>query len=238
MGESKENKAPTLKKKHKIWNIISRSLGIALWVALIVLCIINRDKISADGIVGLFPKNSWVSVVVMLCLFALKSVSVVVYIGVLYAASGILFSLPIAILINVIGTAITVSIPFFIGKKAGASLIGHLTEKHPKLTVIQEFSHQNDFLISFLLRMIGFLPGDIVCMYLGASQLNFIHYLIGSILGSMSAIISFAIMGMSANDITSPAFLISLGVELFLMAASVVFGIIWNLKKKNKTEKK
>ena len=236
MYENRERNGLTSERRHKIWSLLSKLLGIALWAALIIVCIVNREKISTEGIVGLVPKDSWISALVLFCLFAVKSVSVFVYSGILYAASGILFSLPIAIIVNIIGTVIMVSIPYFIGRKAGAQLVEHMIEKKPKLAVIRDFPHKNDLAFSFWVRIVGCLPGDLVCMYSGASKLNYWRYLVGSVLGSMSAVISFAVMGMSADDITSPAFLISLGIEFSLMVVSVVFGLIWNSKRKNKRE--
>ena len=234
MNESYERKQLTEKKRHKIWSLLSKLAGLGLWAALIIACIVNREKISAEGIVGLVPQNSWLSALVLFGLFAVKSVSVVIYSGILYAASGILFSLPVAILVNIIGTVIMVTIPYLIGRKAGTPLMEHLIEKNPKLKIIRDFPNQNDLFISFWVRIVGCLPGDLVCMYFGASQLKYWRYLVGSVLGSMSAVISFAVMGMSADDITSPAFLISLGIEFSLMVGSVVFGLIWNSKRKKK----
>ena len=118
MNEENERKRQTQANGHNILNIFGKVIGIGLWVALITICIVNRDRITAEGIVGLVSQNSWLSAIVLLALFALKSISVVIYSGILYAASGILFSLPIAIIINVIGTVIMVTIPYLIGRKA------------------------------------------------------------------------------------------------------------------------
>ena len=82
-------------------------------------------------------------------LFAVKSVSVVIYSGILYAASGILFSLPIAIIINIIGTVIMVTIPYLIERKAGTPLLGRLVAKNPKLAIIRDFPSQNELFVSF-----------------------------------------------------------------------------------------
>ena len=200
-------------------------------------CIVNRDKITAEGIVGLVPQNSWLSAIILLMLFAVKSVSVVIYSGILYAASGILFSLPIAIIINIIGTVIMVTIPYLIGRKAGTPLLERLVAKKPKLAIIRDFPSQNDLFVSFFVCIVGCLPGDLVCMYLGADRLNYTRYLIGSVLGSMSAVISFAVMGMNADDITSPGFLISLGIEFLLMVGSIVFGLVFSKRRKRNSEK-
>lgn len=219
-------------RKHRLSTVVSRIAGICIWVVLISVCAINIERISVDGIVDVIPQNSWISVLVLLCMFAVKSVSVVVYAGILYAASGILFSLPIAITINVIGTVIMVSIPYFIGKKAGMPLLECLINKRPRLALIRDFQSENCFFVSFLVRLVGCLPGDLVCMCFGAGVSNYWRYLAGSILGSVPAIVAFAVMGMSVNDVTSPAFLISLIAEFSLMLVSTVLAIVYNSRKK------
>ena len=237
MKEEKERKRQTQDKGHNILNIIGKVIGIGLWASLIIVCIVNRDKVTAEGIVGLVPQNSWLSAIFLLMLFAVKSVSVVIYSGILYAASGILFSLPIAIIINIIGTVIMVTIPYLIGRKAGTPMLERLIAKNPKLAIIRDFPSQNDLFVPFFVRIVGCLPGDLVCMYLGADRLNYPRYLIGSVLGSMSAVISFAVMGMNADDISSPGFLISLGIEFLLMVGSIVFGLVFSKRRKRISEK-
>ena len=237
MKEEKERIRQAKENRQNLLNILGKVIGIGLWAALIIFCIVNRDKITAKGIVGFVPQNSWLSVFVLLALFAVKSISVVIYSGILYAASGILFSLPIAIIINIIGTVIMVTIPYLIGRKAGTPLLERLVAKNPKLAIIRDFPSQNDLFVSFFVRIVGCLPGDLVCMYLGADRLNYPRYLIGSVLGSMSAVISFAVMGMNADDITSPGFLISLGIEFLLMVGSIVFGLVFSKRRKRNSEK-
>ena len=237
MKEEKERIRQAKENRQNLLNILGKVIGIGLWAALIIFCIVNWDKITAEGIVGFVPQNSWLSVFVLLALFAVKSISVVIYSGILYAASGILFSLPVAIIINILGTVIMVTIPYLIGRKAGTPLLERLVAKNPKLTVIRDFPSQNDLFVSFFVRIVGCLPGDLVCMYLGADRLNYPRYLIGSLLGSMSAVISFAIMGMNADDITSPGFLISLGIEFLLMVGSIVFGLVFSKRRKRNSEK-
>ena len=75
MNENQERKELTGKKRRNIWSLPSKLLGIALWAAFIIVCIINREKISTEGIVGLVPKDSWISALLLFCLFAVKSVS-------------------------------------------------------------------------------------------------------------------------------------------------------------------
>ncbi len=106
---------------------------LAFWGTLILLCWIYRDRITVEGIVNFVPGNTTVAICIMLVLFALKGVTIIVYGGILYAASGILFSLPVAICVNLAGTALMTSVPFFIGKKAGAKMLDQLARKNKRL---------------------------------------------------------------------------------------------------------
>lgn len=218
----------------KIWKQAGNGIAVAFWLVLILLCLVYRDEITVERIVAFTPENTLVAVVVMLCLFALKSISIFIYSGLLYAASGILFPLPLAILVNILGSVIMATIPFVIGKRSGTALVTKLIEKHPKLKLMKEIPNQNDFFVSFFVRIIGILPSDIVGMYLGATGIGYRRYIVGTILGMLPATVTFCIMGMQIQDVTSPAFLISLGFELCLMVVSTTAYAIWMKKVKRK----
>ena len=236
MKEEKERIRQAKENRQNILNIFGKVIGIGLWVALIIVCVVNRDKITAEGIVGLVPKDSVLSVIVMLLLFAVKGVAVFIYGSILYTASGILFSLPVAIIVNTIGTVIMTTIPFYIGKKAGSRLLGELVKKNSKLELLRDTQNKNEFFVSFFLRMVGLLPADLVAMYLGASGMRYKPYFFGTVIGLLPAIICFSVMGMSIDDIGSPQFLISLIVEVGLMLLSLLIYFIWKLKSKRKRD--
>ena len=236
MKEEKERIRQAKENRQNILNIFGKVIGIGLWVALIIVCIVNREKISVEGIVGLVPKDSVLSVIVMLLFFAVKGVAVFIYGSILYAASGILFSLPVVIIVNTIGTVIMTTIPFYIGKKAGSRLLGELVKKNSKLELLRDTQNKNEFFVSFFLRMVGLLPADLVAMYLGASGMRYKPYFFGTVIGLLPAIICFSVMGMSIDDIGSPQFLIPLIVEVGLMLLSLLIYFIWKLKSKRKRD--
>ena len=84
------------------------------------------------------PANSFLAALVMQALFALKSVSFVIYGSLLYAASGILFSLPAAVAVNPLGTVIMSTVPYLIGEKAGAEKVRQIVERHPRAAMLQD----------------------------------------------------------------------------------------------------
>jgi len=64
-----------------------------------------------ESIVNFVPANTAAAICIMPVSFALKGVTAMVYGGLLYAASGILFSSPAAVRVNLAGTAIKRSGP-------------------------------------------------------------------------------------------------------------------------------
>ena len=217
-------------KKRRWLSYLPKTIGVALWVCLIILCLILRDEITLENIVNFTPKNPALAILIILFLYALKGISMPIYGGILYAASGIIFPLPTAIAVNTAGSVIMTTMPFLIGKHLGAKLLDRLVQKNPKLELLRSFPKQNDLLILFLVRLVGVLPADLVSMYLGASGLDYFHYIIGTIAGLLPSIINFSVMGMSINDVSSPAFWLSLICEICLSVFSVI--IFYVLKKK------
>lgn len=204
-------------------NFLRKFIVLTLWLILIVSFLLQRDRITLDTLVNYTPSNTFVAILVMLFLYVFKSFVIFFYGGLLYAASGVIFPLPLAIAVNVIGTLIMCSIPFFIGYKSGSKLLDKLCTKHPKIQLIKEIQQKNEFFVSFFVRIVGILPADIVSMYLGASKTRYATYIFGTLSGMLPSIISFSVMGMSVKDITSPAFVISAVFEICLMVSSITF---------------
>lgn len=218
----------------KKWALIQKIIFAVFWIGFVALCFFYRDEITVERVVTYTPSNRILAAVVMLGLFALKSISFFVYGGILYAASGIIFSLPQAIGVNTLGTFVMTVIPYLIGKKAGRGAVARLTEKNSKLELLREASNRNGFFISFFIRIVGLLPGDLVGMYLGANGISFWKYVAGTMIGLYPAVIAFSVMGMSAEDPSSPAFIISAVVEIGLCLLSILLYILWSRRKKKR----
>lgn len=225
------NQAPSGSKRQKTLRT-ARNVALGLiWVGIIAICVIHRKELSAEGIARFTPKNPWLAAVVILALFTLKSLSVVIYSGLLYAANGILFPLPVAIILNLTGTVIMVSLPYQIGKRTGASVVDAIRAKYPKAEAIHDLRAKNDFLFSFLVRMVR-MPSDVASLYMGAVHVAYKKYLLGSLLGLLPHTITYPMMGMNIQDIRSPQFMISLGAEIaYILVTSAVYTLYRKKKK-------
>lgn len=224
----KENKI----KVSKTADILRKGIPVFFWAAVILLCFLYRDRITVENIVNFTPENPVLAVGIMLLLFAFKSVTFVIYGSILYAVNGILFPLPFAILLNMAGSAIMATLPFLIGRKNGSGLLLKLTEKYPKLSVLRKLPSENGFFLSMVIRLMGCLPGDVVSMYFGASGIRYREYLTGTLIGLTPSIVIFTVIGMSADDVTSPAFIISVCCEILTVLTSIIWIFCWNRKRR------
>lgn len=168
------------------------------------------------------PQQPILAAAVLWMLFAVKSLSIFLYSGLLYAASGILFPLPVAIAVNIAGTAVMVSIPYWLGKKLGSQAVQYILHRWPKSAMLRDLRSGSDFFFVLIVRLLGILSADVVSAYMGAIGVRYRDYLPACLLGFLSTCILFPIMGMSLSDIRSPQFLIAASIQLAEMLASCI----------------
>ena len=193
-----------------------------VWVGIIVLCFVHKDDFTLESILTYTPRRPVLAVLTMLLLFAIKSLSIFLYSGLLYVASGILFPLPLAIAVNIAGTAVMVSIPYLLGKKLGSRVVEYIVGHYSKAALLHDLRSNNDFFFVLIVRLLGILPADIVSAYMGAIGVRYSRYLPACVLGFLTTSILFPIMGMSISDPSSPQFLIAAGIELCAMLISCI----------------
>lgn len=208
-----------------------KSLPLIVCMILIALFLASGNDITVQTVLNYTPESPFAAAIVILILYALKSVSFVFPIAVLQIATGHLFPTPVALLINFLGRAVTLSIPYWVGRFSGSGLIDNLQGKHPKLKEICDKQGQNPVFISFLLRTFSFLPGDAVSLYLGATGIPFPHYLVGGVLGTALGVVLATIFGSSITEPGSPAFWLSALLMALMAAISVIFYLRHNKRK-------
>ena len=193
-----------------------------VWLAIIAVCLLHKDEFTLEGILSYTPRQPILAAAMLWALFAVKSLSIFLYSGLLYAASGILFPLPVAITVNIAGTAVMVSIPYWLGKKLGSQAVQYILHRFPKSAMLHDLRGGSDFFFVLIVRLLGILSADVVSGYMGAVGVRYKDYLPACLLGFLSACILFPIMGMSLSDIRSPQFLMAASIQLAEMLISCV----------------
>jgi len=70
---------------------------------------------------------------ILLTLYAIKGFSVVIIYSVLAAAAGVVFPMPVAIILNLIGTAICLTVSYAVGYYTKTESLEQRLDKHPKI---------------------------------------------------------------------------------------------------------
>lgn len=190
------------------------------------------EPLTADTVLKYSPDNPVLAAAVMILFFAIKSLTIVFPLSVLYLASGIMFSPIPAVLVSSIGLAAAISIPYWIGRYSGDGVVKEISEKYPKVGQVEEYQRQNSFFACFITRIVGILPGDIVSIYFGACETPYPVYLAAGLCGSMLSIVTTTLLGEKLNNPFSAEFLVVLLCRILVSVGSVAVNYKLNMRKK------
>ena len=190
----------------------------------------SGQPLSVKTILRYTPENTILAAVILLAFFALKSLTVVFPLSILYFASGILFHSVAAALISTAGLAITITIPYWIGKYSGKQAVQEICQKYPKAEMVAKYQETNTFFACFITRIVGFLPCDIVSIYFGACDTAYPIYLAAGVSGSLLSIITTTLLGEKISDPFSVEFIIVLLCRILVSAGAVAINYRLNHK--------
>jgi len=202
-----------------------------LYAILIIFALFKARNMTPQDIIEYSPSNIYLAALFILMLFALKSISVFFPIIILQMASGFLFPAPVALIINLTGTAIGFILPYYLGMLVGADSAEKRIKKNETLSRIIKRQRSHEFFLTFFLRVISVLPSDAVSMYLGVLRFDFRKYLASSMLGALPGIIPATFMGKSITEPFSPVFIGSLLITVVCSMISII--AYWIISKKH-----
>lgn len=191
----------SINKKRRINPI--QMIALLMWAALIVIAVINRDKITVESILSYTPANLWAAAAMMMCFFALKTLSIVFYSGLLFTVSGMLFGMPAAIVVNIMGALVMLLEGYAVGRAGGSKLVDELTAKYPRFAEFTGLKDRRPFAFALLIRMLKFVNYDLGSMYMGASRVPLLPFLCGSLAALLPEIILFALAGSGISDMNA-----------------------------------
>ena len=175
-------------------------------LALSLLYLHKQHHITMEEILSWQPKNLFLAALAIACFFAVKSASVFIPLMIPQILAGHLYSRDMALLINLLGLVIVMSVPYWIGKGLGSTKMEQLLQKYPKIQSILKAQDDNQMAFSFMLRACCVPPADMVTMYLGATGMPFLTNVIGGTLGSFPGMVLTTFLGANIRNPESPAF--------------------------------
>lgn len=220
----------TDKKRNAImW--ISRLLPFGCMAAALCWMLLSGRSVTVEDILHYTPAQPALAALFLWLAFALKSLSMVFPIMVLFAVGGQLFPLPVALAVNTVGVAIALTLPYLLGRASELSFSDTLMTRYPKLHELRRLREENAFLLSLLSRAIGLLPCDAVSLYFGSVRMPYPAYLAGAVLGFMPDLICATLLGRQIESAGSPGFWITVGVNLLACLVSVLLYRVYRSRK-------
>lgn len=216
----------------KFWKKIIKIVPLFFVVVVIIIAFLLFRNVTFEDIINFTPENVILSVIVLMGLYAVKSISVVIPLTIFFVSAGIMYGAFFGILVSILGLAVSFSVPYLIGKFSAGGLVDALVEKYPKIKKISEISRKNDFFVAYITRAVIFVPGDVVSLIHGASGLKFGQYLFGSLLGVFPEMVFQVMIGHYLGEDLSAKMIISLIAMIVTTAIlSVLINKILNKKK-------
>lgn len=221
---------------HRQWlHRLLRVFAAAVWAGIIVYAVVHRSEFTLERVLNYTPESPLLAFFALMFLFALKSLTIVFYSGILYAAAGVLFPLPAAIAVNLCGTVVMALLSYFLSRSLGASHADELREKHPKLRSFERMRSRNNFAFVVVLRCVNVVNFDVGSIYCGAVRMPLVPFLAGSVLGKLTDLVMFSVMGTSAINRDPVPVLIALAVDLTLAFAIALWAKKQNAKETQKS---
>lgn len=151
---------------------------------------------------------TWISVLFILVNFALKALIPWFPIACICVVSGVLFQSYFALAINLAGLVILFTIKFFWGRRFGGGNAEKILSKYDTAHSFIDSSKLGSRLVLFMLRFVPCMPvNSVSCLY-GTTNIDYLQYIIVSVLGFTYKLFSYTIIGRNVFDPASASFVV------------------------------
>lgn len=217
----------TTKKNEKLIKILQIfSALFMLSMVVTMLFLMKKFNINIDNAAefATYIKGGTFTVGLIIIAFTVvKSFALVFPPAVIFAVSGLLIdNLWVAILINFIGVALSVILPYYLGRFTGKDMLDTLKEKFPKIKKLDDFAGKNEFMVVYVVKASGVIPSDLMNVVYGAMNINFMKYFIASNIGMLPFNILFTLLA-NKGDLSNPySLLYIIPIPVFVVIMSIV----------------
>lgn len=161
----------------------------------------------------------------------IKAFALVVPPAVVFVICGLVFeNLWVGILVGFLCIATSIAVPFWLGRFTGADMAEKLKNKYPKIKKLDDFADENNFMVVFLVKATGLIPGDVSSLIFGAMGIKFKKFFAATLIGEFPLIVLWTIIG-NKGDFNDPK------TALYVIPV-IVFAVLISFIMKKWTDKK
>ena len=230
-----ENTGNRYGKLVKILQVFSFLFMAAMLTVCIVFMAKNHISVKTADQLTLYLSGGVFTVALILIGFSIvKSFALIFPPAILFVLSGMVFdSFLLAVFVNFIATALSLILPYYLGRFTGRQMIEALTARFKAVKKIDDFADANSFALVFIFKAGGLMPSDLSSLIFGAMNIPFGKYFIASNLGMLILNVLWTLLG-SKGDLSNPfSYLYALPALVFAVVASVVMN---KIKKKKQIQ--
>lgn len=185
--------------------------------------LIATGVLQVDKIIAAVNNNKPLAALVIMALFAFKGFSCIPYAVILLGCS-LIFDLPVAILINTVGTVLCISVSYLVGRFSKELTFDGMLEKYPKFKRYFGNAQKSSFTFVFALHSLH-LSMEVQGVLFGLLRTPYLPYVGGSMLALLPSMLWYTVLGENF-DLRDIRFWIFVAIDLM----TVVLGLIYAKK--------
>ena len=233
------------KKENKYGKVIKalQILSFVFMLGMLVACVVllSKNNISVSNVDALtkYLTGGTLTVALIIIGFSIvKSFALIFPPVVLFVLSGIVFGdLKTAVLVNAAASALSLILPYFLGKFMGMDMVESLKKRFKAIKKLDDFTDENSFAVVFVIKAGGLMPSDLSSLIFGAMNIPFGKYFLSSNLGLLVLNVLWSLLG-AKGDLSNPlSYLYALPALVFAILASVVMSKRQKKKQLNSNKK-
>lgn len=231
-------------------NVLGTILVI-LSVALFIVAMLFRDPVFVSHYEDLMRRLAefeyavaslpykWQFLLAIFSIFLLKAiVPIPIPISALCLISGMALPMPMAILVNIMGFWILITVKYIWGKHLGGGWIHKFLMRYEDVNKILNADRKANALLLVVFRLVPSFPVSTISKLYGAMKYDYVRFVLLSLVGYIPKLISYSVIGRNVYNPFSMAFMLPIVLVLLLSGISLfaINGLIqfYNKKLKNK----
>lgn len=226
-----------MKKSSK--ELILNIIKVAVALTIVIIATVNHDTLSTLDVRELIASASsiYIAAAIILGVYFVKAILLVLPASLIYISVGLALDTKTALLINMLGIIIEVTVTYFLGKFLGKSAVEKKLRGTKGGDKLLSMKDKNKNTATLIIRFIPAFPIDFSSLFMGAFDFKFLPYFICSVIGLAPRVIGFTILGDGLYEILKivPPKYIAIAVAVIVPIVAAVL-IIRKRTKKEKTE--
>ena len=166
---------------------------------------------------------AWLFALVILMLFAVKSVIPIYPTSTVCFLTGAVLPMYFAVPVNIIGFVVLLTIRYFWGKRFGAGNAWKIISKTDTVRKLIQQDGKGNSALLVALRLVPGMPVNSISGIYGSFDFGYPKFIIFSIVGFLPRLISYTFVGRNIFDPLSGSFLVPVMLILFFSGISAIF---------------